>query len=84
MRRERSAHVLVRHVDFRRLFLGNSVSLLGSSVTTVALPLSAVVHLHASPFQMGLLGVATLAPHFVLGLPAGVWVDRLPYRRILV
>ena len=84
MRRERSTHVLVRHLDFRRLFLGNSVSLLGSSVTTVALPLSAVVYLHASPFQMGLLGTATLAPHFVLGLPAGVWVDRLPYRRILV
>ncbi|MFI9387696.1 MFS transporter [Kutzneria sp. NPDC052558] len=70
--------------DFRRLFVGNSVSLLGSSVTTVALPLSAVVYLHASPFQMGLLGVATLAPHLVFGLPAGVWVDRLPYRRILV
>jgi MFS family permease len=84
MRRERSTHVLVRHADFRRLFIGNSVSLLGSSVTTVALPLSAVVYLHASPFQMGLLGVATLAPHFVFGLPAGVWVDRLPYRRILV
>ncbi|QUQ67019.1 MFS transporter [Kutzneria sp. CA-103260] len=78
-------HVLARrHADFRRLFIGNSVSLLGSSVTAVALPLSAVVYLHASPFQMGLLGVATLAPHFVFGLPAGVWVDRLPYRRILV
>ena len=84
MGRDRSTHVLARHADFRRLFIGNSVSLLGSSVTTVALPLSAVVYLHASPFQMGLLGVATLAPHFVLGLPAGVWVDRLPYRRILV
>ncbi|MFC1402578.1 MULTISPECIES: MFS transporter [Streptacidiphilus] len=84
MRRERSAHVLVRYADFRRLFIGNSVSQLGSSVTTVALPLSAVVYLHASPFQMGLLGAAALAPHFVLGLPAGVWVDRLPYRRILV
>ena len=81
---DRSTHVLARHADFRRLFIGNSVSLLGSSVTTVALPLSAVVYLHASPFQMGLLGVATLAPHFVFGLPAGVWVDRLPYRRILV
>ena len=84
MRRERPSHVLVRHADFRRLFIGNSVSLLGSSVTTVALPLSAVVYLHASAFQMGLLGVAALTPHLLLGLPAGVWVDRLPYRRILV
>jgi MFS family permease len=82
--RDRTAHVLVKHADFRRLFLGNSVSLLGSSVTTVALPLSAVVYLHASSLQMGVLGAAALAPHFVFGLPAGVWVDRLPYRRILV
>ncbi len=50
----------------------------------MALPLSAVVYLHASPFQMGLLGVAALAPHLVFGLPVGVWVDRLPFRRTLV
>ncbi len=76
--------VLARHHDFRRLFTGNSISLLGSSVTTVALPLTAVVQLHASPAQMGYLGAATLLPHLVLGLPAGVWVDRMPYRRVLV
>ena len=70
--------------DFRRLFIGNSVSLLGSSVTTVALPLTAVDFLHASPWQMGLLGAVALMPHFVLGLPAGVWVDRFRYRRLLV
>ncbi|MFC0542217.1 MFS transporter [Kutzneria chonburiensis] len=70
--------------DFRRLFVGNSVSLLGSSVTTVALPLVAVVALHASPVDMGILGAAGFLPHLVLGLPAGVWVDRLPYKRILV
>ncbi|MEW2504200.1 MFS transporter [Amycolatopsis sp. NPDC047767] len=77
-------HILQRHADFRRLFLGNSVSLLGSSVTTVALPLAAVLTLHASSIYMGLLGAAALLPHFLLGLPAGVWVDRLPYRRLLV
>jgi predicted MFS family arabinose efflux permease len=76
--------LLVQHKDFRRLFVGNSVSLLGSSVTTVALPLAAVVYLHATPFEMGLLGAAAFLPHLVLGLPAGVWVDRLPYKRILV
>jgi MFS family permease len=76
--------VLGRHADFRRLFVGNAVSLLGSSVTTVALPLTAVLYLHASPLQMGLLGAASMLPHLVLGLPAGVWVSRLPYRRILV
>jgi MFS family permease len=76
--------VLVQHRDFRRLFAGNSVSLLGSSVTGVALPLTAVVYLHASPAEMGLLGAVTLLPYLVLSLPAGVWVDRFPYRRLLV
>jgi MFS family permease len=76
--------VLTDHPDFRRLFGGNSVSLLGSSVTTVALPLTAVVVLGASPVQMGLLGAVSFLPHLVLGLPAGVWVDRLSYRRVIV
>ncbi|KAB8176784.1 MFS transporter [Microbispora catharanthi] len=76
--------ILRRYPDFRRLFVGNSISLLGSSVTVVALPLTAVVYLDASPAQMGFLSAAALLPHLVLGLPAGVWVDRMPYRRILV
>lgn len=76
--------VLRRFPDFRRLFAGNTVSLLGSSVTAVALPLTAVGYLHASAVQMGVLGAVALLPHLVLGLPAGVWVDRLPYRRLLV
>jgi MFS family permease len=78
-----TVHVLARYPDFRRLFVGNSVSLLGSSVTTVALPLTAVVYLRASPLQLGLLGALALVPHLALGLPVGVWVDRLPYRRLL-
>lgn len=76
--------VLVDHPNFRRLFVGNSVSLLGSSVTTVALPMTAVVVLGASPVQMGLLGAVSFLPHLVLGLPSGVWVDRLSYRRVIV
>ncbi len=76
--------VLSSSRDFRWLFMGTTVSLLGSSVTTVALPLTAVVYLRASAAQMGILGAVALLPHLVLGLPAGVWVDRLPYRRVLV
>lgn len=76
--------VLADHRNFRLLFGGSSISLLGSSVTTVALPLTAVLVLGASPVQMGLLGAAAFLPHLVLGLPAGVWVDRLSYRRVLV
>jgi MFS family permease len=84
MRTPRQWLVLRKHPDFRRLFVGNSISLLGSSVTTVALPLTAVVYLHASPAQVGILTAVAFLPHLVLGLPAGVWVDRLPYKRILV
>lgn len=76
--------MLARYPDFRRLIGSNSVSLMGSSITAVALPLTAVTVLDASSAQMGLLGAAALAPQLVLGLPSGVLVDRLPYRRILV
>jgi hypothetical protein len=54
--------VLVEYPNFRRLFGGGSISLLGSSVTTVALPLTAVLLLGASPVQMGLLGAASYLP----------------------
>jgi MFS family permease len=76
--------VLARYSDFRKLFTGNSISVLGSSVTTVALPLTAVLYLHASASQMGLLGAAALLPYLALSLPAGVWVDFFPYKRVLV
>lgn len=84
MRTPRQWLVLRNHVDFRRLFIGNSISLLGSSVTRVALPLTAVLYLHATAAQMGILTAVAFVPHLVLGLPAGVWVDRLPYKQILV
>ncbi|QYN22314.1 hypothetical protein [Amycolatopsis sp. DSM 110486] len=54
-------HILERHADFRRLFPGNSVSLLGSSVTTVAVPLAVVLTLHTSSVYMGLLKAASAA-----------------------
>lgn len=59
-----TVHVLARYPDFRRLFVGNAVSLLGSSVTTVALPLTAVVYLRASPLQVGL----GPDPAFIVGM----------------
>src|SRR6266568_2126066 len=61
---------------FHRLWLGQSVSVAGSQVTLVALPLTAVLTLHASPSQMGLLRVASSVPFLLIGLLAGAWVDR--------
>ncbi len=70
--------------EFRKLWLGQLVSASGSAITTVALPLVAVVTLQASAVEMGLLSALTIAPHLVFGLPAGVWVDRWSLRRVLV
>jgi len=52
------------------------MSLLGSQVTLVALPLTAVITLHAGPEQMGVLRVASTIPFLLFGLLAGAWVDR--------
>jgi predicted MFS family arabinose efflux permease len=52
------------------------MSLLGSQVTLVALPLTAVLSLHADSGEMGLLRVAQTAPFLLFGLLAGAWVDR--------
>lgn len=69
--------------DFRLLWAGQSVSMFGSQVTSVAVPLLAVVTLHASIAQMGVLGMAIRLP-FLLYIVAGVWVDRARRRRILI
>ncbi|MEV0284510.1 MFS transporter [Kribbella sp. NPDC050820] len=70
--------------EFRKLWVGQLVSASGSAITTVALPLVAVLTLHASPVEMGVMAALTVAPHLVFGLPAGVWVDRWSLRRVLV
>lgn len=70
--------------EVRKLWVGQSVSAAGSSITTVALPLVAVLTLQASPLQMGLLSALTVLPHLVFGLPAGLVVDRVSLRRLLV
>jgi MFS family permease len=64
--------------------LGQSVSLVGSQVTLVALPLTAVLTLHAGPTQMSALRVATTLPFLLFGLLAGAWVDRRRRLTVLV
>ncbi len=70
--------------DVRLLWAGQSVSFLGGQVTAIALPLTAAVWLSATPAQMGLLTAAGTLPFLVLGLPAGVWVDRVRRRPLLL
>jgi len=75
---------LLRHPDFLKLWGGQSVSLFGSQVTRLALPFTAILTLHATAGQLGILGAVQLAPFLLLGLFAGVWVDRLRRRPILI
>jgi MFS family permease len=76
--------VLIRHRDFRRLWGGETISQLGSQVSLLAIPLLAVRTLHATTFEMGLLTAASTAAFLIVGLPAGVWVDRIRRRRVMI
>ncbi|MFB8243404.1 MFS transporter, partial [Kitasatospora purpeofusca] len=69
---------------FRLLLLAAAASRLGSSVGTLALPLVAVLALHASPGQVGLLAAAGSLAFVLIGLPAGAWVDRLRRRPVMI
>jgi MFS family permease len=60
------------------------VSLVGTQVTTLALPAVAILNLRASPLQVGILAALPWVAFLVLGLPAGVFVDRLSRRRLMI
>ena len=70
--------------EFLKFWLGQSVSLVGNQFTLIALPIAAAVTLHATAFEMGLLGAMRFAPGILFGLPAGVLLDRTRRKPILV
>ncbi len=75
---------LWRSADFLKFWAGETISLLGSQVTTLALPLTAVIVFKASAIQVGLLYAAGLAPFLLITLLVGVWVDHHQRRPILL
>jgi hypothetical protein len=75
---------LLRHPNFLCLLASQTVSQLGTQVSALALPLLAIVVVDATPFQVALVGAIQFLPFLLLSLPAGVWVDRLPRRTILI
>lgn len=75
---------LWRDRNFLLLFSANTLSVLGTAVTQMALPLTAVQLLHASATQMGVLMACHLMPFVFLGLPAGVWIDRSRKKHLAV
>jgi Na+/melibiose symporter-like transporter len=75
---------LFGHADFMKLWTGETISLFGTRMGDVAISFAAVIALKATPFQMGILAAARIVPTLVLGLFAGVWVDRMRRRPILI
>jgi MFS family permease len=75
---------LWRHADFMRLWAGQTISGFGSLIGATAIGFTAILVLHATPFQLGVLAAVRLAPGFLTGLIAGAWVDRLRRRPILI
>ncbi|MGB6581664.1 MAG: MFS transporter [Streptosporangiaceae bacterium] len=70
--------------NFRLLWVGESISAIGNAMAVVGVPLLAVESLHASTFVVAALTAAAYLPWLVIGLPAGVWVDRLPRRPLMI
>jgi MFS family permease len=74
---------LWRHADFMRLWSAAGISAAGSQVTLLALPLTAILVLHASAFEVAAISTAVTLPN-LLGIAAGVWLDRARRRRVMI
>jgi MFS family permease len=72
------------HHDFRALWAGDTISQFGSTIGRTVVPLLAAGTLAATPLEMGVLSAASMAAFLLIGLPAGVWVDRLRRRPIML
>jgi MFS family permease len=75
---------LFKNKDYLKLWMGQSISSFGSQFTFIAVPLLATVILGATPTQMGLLTSFGFLPFLLFSLVAGVWVDRIRRRPILI
>jgi MFS family permease len=75
---------LLRDPDFGRLFAATAVGQLGDRIIFLAMPLVALIALHANAFQVGVLTAMTTAGSLLVGLPAGAWVDRMRKRSVMI
>jgi MFS family permease len=75
---------LWHHLEFRRLWIGETVSQFGTMISGLALPLVAILVVHASTFEVGLLTAAESVPFLIVGLPVGAWVERMRFRSVLI
>jgi len=70
--------------DLRLVMAGQGISLVGDAITALALPIVAVDLLNADSLGTGLLGAASTVAYLLIGLQAGVWVDRASRRKFLI
>jgi hypothetical protein len=70
--------------DFRLFWTGETISQLGDTMARVAMPLLAVLVLHASTFVVTVLTATAYLPWLLIGLPVGAWVDRLRCRPLMI
>ena len=73
----------LRHRDYRLLFVGQSVSFLGTMITYVALPYQ-MYRLTGSSFAVGLLGLAELVPLLATAFLGGVLADAIDRRHMVI
>lgn len=75
---------LWRDGDFLKLWVAQTITQVGTQITLIALPLTAILLLDASAFEVALLTAMETLPFLLLALPAGVWVDRLQRRPLMI
>ena len=71
-------------MDFRRLWLADAISQVGTRMTFLAAPLLAVLYLDASTFEVALVRTCESLGYLLIGLVAGAWVDRVRCRPVLL
>src|ERR1700751_2882895 len=69
--------------DFRKFWVGQTISNLGSSFTQWAVPLL-VFQLTHSALKLGITMAATFLPYLLFGLPLGAWMDRVDRKRAMI
>lgn len=75
---------LWRDANFLRMWSGQGLSQFGAQITELAIPVLAVLVLHATEAEVGILNAAGVAAFLVVGLPAGAWIDRLRKRHVMI
>ncbi|HZB74924.1 MAG TPA: MFS transporter [Solirubrobacteraceae bacterium] len=74
----------MRHRDFRLLFTGQAVSVIGDSLFPIALAFAVLDGLQGSAGELGIVLAAQVLPMTLLVLVAGVWADRMSRRRLML